>query len=731
MDEAVVVSQGRGAGGGSTAGSPPVARSSSGTGNGGHRKRNSSLAGIDSSPGSNEDAGDDEGCDDRRRNPGVKRACNECRQQKLRCDVVQEPWQACSRCRRLRLDCKIQPNFKRVGKRNKNAEMEREIVELRRQLASSQTQTSPIEHPSQPFDVPHTTADTSDVYQGPSSQESYMGSHEAVASLLGLRQGPDGAAEYMKNADAQAAGLRKLENIRLTGDRVAELFVQYFAYYHPFLPLLDPGKTADDYYNANPLLFWTIIAVAARRFSLEPGLLTSLAPAVSRLVWSTLGEVPQNYHIVKALCLLCTWPFPVSSTSFDPTFMLCGVMMHVAMQMGLHRPSHAQDFTKFHVQLREEELKDRVKTWATCNIVAQSVATGYGQPPSTIYDWTLKSSFDKEISYRLSEELELRLRVEKFCDEVTKGLYSNTNDSVGLTEDKTRASICRFLASDFEELQATVLAHGSPINTLYLRAAGLHLRLSVFFDSNTTKTYQRDLLSLYFAATSFLECALSLETTEGWILTYASNYILQMMIAASFSLLKLLNSFFAKNIELDDGKRLFHQTIWAIRKMSVVGNDLPTRLAEVLAQLWRGGGEGAKIEHASDGDREGSLQLKVRCRMSMSLVYDSVWRWREEFQAKGRGNLDSAVKNPTNPDSAADESSASSMLDPDVGLTGVDSLVIPPTALNAGTVTPSMSIGFGDSNYEVFDPLNWVFDGLVDFPYSFGSMQGMETQGMA
>lgn len=31
------------------------------------------------------------------------------------------------------------------------------------------------------------------------------------------------------------------------------------------------------------------------------------------------------------------------------------------------------------------------------------------------------------------------------------------------------------------------------------------------------------------------------------------------------------------------------------------------------------------------------------------------------------------------------------------------------------TITPD---GFGEPNYEVFDPLNWMFDGLVDFPYS-------------
>lgn len=51
--------------------------------------------------------------------------------------------------------------------------------------------------------------------------------------------------------------------------------------------------------------------------------------------------------------------------------MLCGMMMQIAMQIGLHRPSHTQDFSKFQVELREEELKDKVKTWAICNTVAQ------------------------------------------------------------------------------------------------------------------------------------------------------------------------------------------------------------------------------------------------------------------------------------------------------------------------------------------------------------------------
>jgi hypothetical protein len=37
--------------------------------------------------------------------------------------------------------------------------------------------------------------------------------------------------------------------------------------------------------------------------------------------------------------------------------------------------------------------------------------------------------------------------------------------------------------------------------------------------------------------------------------------------------------------------------------------------------------------------------------------------------------------------------------------------------------------GYGgtESNYEVFDPLTWMLDGLVDFPYSFTAVQGLEA----
>jgi hypothetical protein len=33
---------------------------------------------------------------------------------------------------------------------------------------------------------------------------------------------------------------------------------------------------------------------------------------------------------------------------------------------------------------------------------------------------------------------------------------------------------------------------------------------------------------------------------------------------------------------------------------------------------------------------------------------------------------------------------------------------------------------YGQPDYDVFDPLNWILDGIVDFPYNFNSLRGDE-----
>ncbi|KAI4227115.1 MAG: hypothetical protein LQ349_006772 [Xanthoria aureola] len=644
-----------------------------------------------------------EDCDDSRKNrPGVKRACNECRQQKLRCDVVQVPvYKPCHRCKRLKLDCKIDSTFKRVGKRSRNMEMEKEIHELRRQLATQQSSSTA---PSPSVKAPPSEAASPIISNIPSQLDQYLCTEQAGNSLLDLRSGIDGASQ-VRSPNGQSRQSRRLGGITLTPDQVDDLFERFFTLFHPFLPLLDPSITPDVYFDMSQLLPWIIISVAARHYPPDLNLLPSLAAPTSVRLWAALADVPQNYVVVKALCILCTWPLPVSSTSSDPTFMLSGLMMQIAMQIGLHRPSHAQDFARFKEDLREEELRDRVRTWVACNMISQRVATGYGQPPSTVYDWALVPSASSGTSYQLPEEVETRLSIERFCNKVTRSFYTNKMDPMGLVSDEQRGIMSDFLAHDFEEIECKLRPNTSAITFLYLRAAGLHFRLSAFFDSPESQDYRSHIASLWQSTTSFLERVFDMDT-DGGLLPHSSNYILQMIIAAGFTLLKLLNSFFADSVKLAYGRDLFLKTIKAIRTISVATNDLPSRLAEVLAQLWKSGGSGLRAGHGQGISLENSLQLKVRCRMSMSLVYDSVWRWREEFQTKERGNLETAVENPTNPESNV-ESSASSTVDtalPSEGLLGD----------GFGTVSNNF---FGEANNEVFDPLSWMLDGYTDFPY--------------
>lgn len=643
--------------------------------------------------------------------------------------------------------------------------MEKEIEYLRRNIQRAKAQGF--------------TPEDEDQLQSPIANSTYthtrnpslMGSDEAVSSLLHLKRGGSYSIPRVTH---------ELDTVRLTDESVNQLFNEYFTYYHPFLPFLNPSQPPEQYQNQHPLLFWSIIAVAARRFRPNPTLLTNLAGPLTQLLWNTIGEVPTSYFVVKALCLLCNWPLPTSTSSSDPTHILCGVMMKTATMIGLHRPNHSQDFSRVSVELNREQLHDRITTWAVCNIVAQTIGTAYGQPASTLYDWTLATKKPDDGQMSLSPELEARLEIERFCDKVSKEMYSNASDPRGVAGDEHRAMLMRVYRRDFAELQAKILSQQlSPIVNIHLRAANLHLRLAGFFDSSTTPGYMDDLMGLWRATTSFLdelfkaeEATSSSPDSTGSILPYATNYIQQMLVAAGFALLKLLRSFFAKTIDFERGRMLFHKTFHAIRTTSVAHNDLQSRLAELMVQMWNGARLGSGPDPNYDGGDDSpiqvddSLQLKVRCRHSMSLVFDSIWRWREEYQALGRGNLDcksfpyqppyarvnlvlsstltasAALKHPTKPDSANESSASSSHLDSTLmqshnmqgnnnnnnnnnnGVLGANGSLTPgPSGLSAPVSNPpSMMGGMGyDTNYDFFDPQHWMLDGLVDFTYNFAT----------
>lgn len=402
-----------------------------------------------------------------RHQPGVKRACNDCRQQKLRCNVVANAngvTEPCSRCIKHHLTCSIDSDFKRLGKRAQHESMVKELEACRAKLAKYEVLgLIPSERPGVIVDGQYVaTAPTVSVAAG--NRPGYLGPSEAAASrsLLDLSQGYRELAPATMPNITPGTTTRNLGSVSLSNDQLKELFDVYFQHFHRFLPILSEELTLkntrlDAYYNLHPLLHWTIIATAARRYDAKPGLLVEMQGPLIEMLWTTLSQVPQTYHVCKALALLCAWPLPNSSTSHEPTMMLVGAMFQLAMQYGLHRPSHANDFSRFRIDLREEDIVDRLNTWAAVNIVAQNVATGNGQPPLSRWAWY---TYGLHLN-RMKPQLDSRCRIEKFVDTVTRTIFTMQRDHIVEVDQAHRGLSIEMYARELGELEITLLSAGA------------------------------------------------------------------------------------------------------------------------------------------------------------------------------------------------------------------------------------------------------------------------------
>ena len=288
--------------------------------------------------------------------------------------MKQNPFISCSRCRRQKLECKIDLEFRRVGKRGRVVEVEQRLEQLERENRElknisglGETQINDIL--TKNACKVDATPNLPQSLQSDQNEANTESSNAAVAGLSQLKYHQGG--QFEETLAQSAITMRRLEGVSLTSDRIQSLFEEYFTHYHHHLPLLSPEFPPGYYFKLSSLLYWTVILVSSRRIDDEGQLFRSLCKPVSRFAWATISAVPQNYHVVKALCLLCTWPLPTSRTSTDATFLFAGLASQIAMQVGLHRPSHAQDFSRYRLQLRQEDIEDRERTWAICVIVTQ------------------------------------------------------------------------------------------------------------------------------------------------------------------------------------------------------------------------------------------------------------------------------------------------------------------------------------------------------------------------
>ena len=135
----------------------------------------------------------------------------------------------------------------------------------------------------------------------------------------------------------------------------------------PIVRHRDPNRC----YDLCPLLFWTIVSIAARRYARDDAALGFLLDAVKRESSAAGGVFPLGLHHINALILVCTWCFPDVRFVTDRTTLFSGIAANACLLLGIHTgKGRHKEYTvgQFPNEFTDEEA---AFTWAGCNIVSQ------------------------------------------------------------------------------------------------------------------------------------------------------------------------------------------------------------------------------------------------------------------------------------------------------------------------------------------------------------------------
>jgi hypothetical protein len=111
------------------------------------------------------------------------------------------------------------------------------------------------------------------------------------------------------------------------------------------------------------------------------------------------------------------------------------------------------------------------------------------------------------------------------------------------------------------------------------------------------------------------------------ITSYAPSYLSMSLSLAAFTLLRMMKSSFVDLLSqtiIENGKSSFFVAIHMLKQMSLVNNDLCAKSAELLSSMWTD----QTIFKTSDASCW--WKLRIRNRLSMTIVFDSILVWIEE-----------------------------------------------------------------------------------------------------
>jgi transcriptional regulatory protein LEU3 len=203
------------------------------------------------------------------------------------------------------------------------------------------------------------------------------------------------------------------------------------------------------------------------------------------------------------------------------------------------------------------------------------------------------------------------LILKSYVDKLSFVIGSNKVLSGMVTTSKARCFVINLWTQDFDKI--------------FVAIAQLMLQSFQFFRPPDKHTCL-DLFTLYTSACSLI-AELDVQEKSAELVSHGTYYIFQGLDLAACCLLRLLKSPLLE-FDTQDGQQLFFTSLNLLSKFSLANNDAPARASTSLRSLWRSD----RVFKNEDGTW--NLELRVRNRFCISVLYDCMWWSRVEFEGQ-------------------------------------------------------------------------------------------------
>lgn len=626
-----------------------------------------------------------------RRGRRKKLACVECRQQKSKCDAHEKAPEPCTRCAKKNVACVLQKDFRRTYKRVRNEVIEKRFKELTKSLSNlgAEEILKRIEEEQQTLldknnftkeklkKLRQESSSNNDVFptlSSPSSMEHTPMTRPPEGSPHdhGLSSNSPGLVAGMTSGEPNAESFectpKSLGEIYMSTEDIQELYAEFEAKYHPFLPVMDISKGPELIYSLSPCLFWVIMLIGLRRKFRA----TETMAKLSTLVKSILAEITMSpiiryspsendepvlnvasVYSVQAFLLYTFWPPLTSSLSADTSWNTMGSAMFQAIRVGLN----CAEFSTEYATTNSEQIYEQVKTWVCCNIVSQTIASSFGFPAFVSFDHTVISAC--KVSSRLDETQETPLphtvkqmmHIAYFENQLSKTMNSNPLNAMGMVGGEEKLPLLHVLELQLGELELRLRdSNLDDIRKFLLLVAKVHLLTYCFtgvkpnegstgteaidvtvHDVEINFEAKRGFVKVYNAAIELL-----LHTTEMWksdptiIKSFPGVFVLNIWQTACI-ISKLAHSSLDSVLNLELGQKVYQDAVLLTFNASVLKYDMAYRSSGIMRSIWSmfsNMHEKWKAEQASSSEEprpDFNLDIAVKSRMSASVFFDCLY----------------------------------------------------------------------------------------------------------